>query len=550
MVSNMDDDGRSTPPVAPADRPRIRGRISLSSEAVPLATLQLLPQDTAGKYRAVIFRVAEDRKTRQKTVSLASVAPNSPEIQELVAYLKDNNGLEVDLYETTNDDIDAQLARYLASNTDKDSDNADLAVTQALTDQPDIRTVDELSAVIASAVIPNIVTSVINYALVKKASDIHIEPLEEEVRIRYRLDGVLTAIVVVPRYFRNAVISRIKILAQLKIDEQRVPQDGRFEFDFHGHTIDIRVSTFPTVHGEKVVMRLLDKDGGVKTLEQLGVTGGTFDTLVKSSVRPYGVILSTGPTGSGKSTTLYALLNRIARPDTNVVTLEDPVEYEIPGINQSQVKPSIGYTFAEGLRSVLRQDPNVIMVGEIRDLETASMVTHAALTGHLVLSTLHTNDAASAIPRLINIGVEPFLLTSSVNAVLGQRLVRKLCPACREPVELPAAVLQDIRTELSQLRTFALTQDTPLTFYKAVGCGQCQDGYSGRIGIFEALAMSDTIEALAVSKQPASVIAQAARQEGMTTMKQDGILKALKGITTIDEVWRVTSETANTRGTA
>lgn len=519
---------------------KVKGRIELNNQVVPLEVLGLLPQETASRYRAVVFNSQIDKKSKIQTISLACVNPLDSTITELVQFLHHNNRVEVDLYEASGDAIDSQLARYLSSSSQEA--NRQPNVSTAFSDTPDITSIEALQRIIESAIIPTIVTSLINFALGQKASDIHIEPLDDEVRIRYRLDGVLTEITTLPRYFRNAVISRIKIMSQLKIDEQRVPQDGRFEFDYHDHTIDIRVSTLPTVHGEKVVLRLLDKDSGVKTLEQLGVTGRSFDALVKATVRPHGVILATGPTGSGKSTTLYAILNRIARPDTNVVTLEDPVEYEIPGINQSQVKPGIGYTFAEGLRSVLRQDPNIIMVGEVRDLETATMVTHAALTGHLVLSTLHTNDAPSALPRLINIGVEPYLLTSSINAIVAQRLVRKVCVACRTQTDLPSAMLDQVRQELSQVKDFNITDETNFVFYKAVGCGQCHDGYTGRIGIFEVLTMSDTIEALAVAKQPSSVLAQACQQEGMITMKQDGILKALKGITTLDEVWRVTSQ--------
>jgi type IV pilus assembly protein PilB len=329
----------------------------------------------------------------------------------------------------------------------------------------------------------------------------------------------------------------------MKIDEQRVPQDGRFDVTIDSRQVDLRVSTLPTVHGEKVVMRLLDKSEAIMTLEQLGVTGSNFDTLIANIKKPYGVILATGPTGSGKSTTLYAILSRISKPGVNVVTLEDPVEYELPGINQAQVKPSIGFTFAEGLRSVLRQDPNIIMVGEIRDLETAAMVTHAALTGHLVLSTLHTNDASGALPRLINMGVEPFLITSSINDVIGQRLVRKVCESCRERVEIPPAVKTFIKKQLSevpsvQLKNLDLEQ---LTFYHGRGCPNCTNGYRGRIGIFEVLAMNEKIEELAIKKAPASDIRQAAIEAGMITMTQDGLIKALKGITTIDEVMRVTT---------
>jgi type IV pilus assembly protein PilB len=536
--------GVTTPPNQ-RTKPTLRGRISLSNETIPIQTLLLLPQNTASQYHAVVFRQTTDRKTKQNVLSLAAVDPTEEAIQKLVEFLVEHNSVQVQLYEATAEEIDAQLARYLGVAQDKTTTGEDEGsnVTAALSTQKDVGSSEELQAIVQSAVIPTIVTGIMSYAMVRKASDVHIEPLIDSLRVRYRVDGNLVLIATIPRYFRNAVISRIKILSQMKIDETRVPQDGRFEFDFHAHAIDVRVSTLPTVHGEKVVMRLLDKDSGIITLEQLGITGSSFDALVKAINHPYGVILATGPTGSGKSTTLYAILNRIAHPNTNVVTLEDPVEYEIAGANQSQVKPVVGYTFAEGLRAVLRQDPNIIMVGEVRDLETASLVTHAALTGHLVLTTLHTNDAAGALPRLINIGVEPFLLTSALRGILAQRLVRKLCVACRQQVQLSQGVIDQIRAELTQLRGFPVSNQDNFTFYQAVGCGKCTDGYSGRIGIYEVLTMSETIESLAISKQPASVIDQAARQEGMISLKQDGILKALKGITTVDEVWRVTSET-------
>jgi len=521
-----------------AKKAAMRGRISLFNETIPLQTLLLLPQDTAAKYKAIIFRDQIDRRTRERTLSIATVNPNIPEIQQLVTFLQSHNNVAVDLYEATQEEIEVQLSRYIGADPGENVDSNG----NSSADSQDIETVEQLQQVVQSAIIPSIVTGIINFALKRKASDVHIEPLEDTVRVRYRVDGLLITTLVIPRYFRNAIISRIKILSQMKIDEQRVPQDGRFELDWHGHAIDIRVSTLPTVHGEKVVMRLLDKDAGLITLEQLGITGSSFDALVKAINHPYGVIMSTGPTGSGKSTSLYAILNRIAKPDRNVVTLEDPVEYQIDGVNQSQVKPVIGYTFASGLRSILRQDPNIIMVGEVRDLETASLVTHAALTGHLVLTTLHTNDSAGALPRLINMGVEPFLLTSSLRAVIAQRLVRKLCVACRQQIKLPKGLLDEIHDELSQLKGFPVSKQTDYMFYQAVGCDQCTDGYSGRSGIFEVLTMSETIESLAVNKQPSSVIANAAKQEGMITLKQDGILKALKGITSIDEVLRVTSD--------
>lgn len=520
------------------------GRIDLAAQNTSLDVLLILPQETASQYRTVVFRTAVNKETKQRTLYLAADDPTNETVQEFARFLAEKNRVELKLYEATRDDIDMQLARYLGSapTANAAQEEGGVATVMAgLGGQNDVSSVEQLNTIIQSAIIPNIVTGIMNFALVRKASDVHVEPLEEEVRVRFRIDGNLVNIASIPRYFRNALISRIKIISQMKIDESRVPQDGRFEFDFRTHTIDVRVSTLPTVHGEKVVMRLLDKDSGVMTLEQLGLTGSGFDAVIKAIQRPYGVVLSTGPTGSGKTTTLYAVLNRVAHPDTNVITLEDPVEYEMPGINQSQVKPGIGYTFAEGLRAVLRQDPNIIMVGEIRDLETAQMVTHSALTGHLVLTTLHTNDAAGALPRLINIGVEPFLITSAINAVIAQRLVRKLCPACRQQVQLPNVLMDEIHSELAKLKQYPVSQQQNFTFYQAVGCEKCTNGYSGRIGIFEVLAMDDTIESLALSKQPSTAIAQAAQQQGMITLKQDGILKALKGITSIDEVWRATA---------
>lgn len=399
-----------------------------------------------------------------------------------------------------------------------------------------------LSDAFVSGLVPQIVASTISYAIEIKASDIHIEPQENYLRIRYRVDGELKEVIRVPMFLHAAIVSRIKILSKLKIDEQRIPQDGRFDVQVSGHKIDLRISSLPTVYGEKIVMRVLDKSTGIYTLEQLGVTGSSFDSLVENIKKPYGIILATGPTGSGKSTTLYAILQRLSKPGVNIITLEDPVEYELEGINQCQVKPKIGFTFAEGLRSVLRQDPNIIMVGEIRDLETASLATHAALTGHLVLSTLHTNDASGALPRLINMGVEPFLITSSINAVMAQRLVRKICPFCKEEYPLPAKVKEEIKDEIAQLSNIKVAQfdETQLKFYHGKGCSQCSNGYKGRIGIYEVLSMTEEIEDLAVRKAPSSEIAKRAIAQGMLTMKQDGILKALKGVTTIDEVLRVT----------
>jgi len=293
-------------------------------------------------------------------------------------------------------------------------------------------------------------------------------------------------------------------------------------------------------------MRILDKSQGILSLEDLGFVGSAFNIVMEEIKKPYGVILATGPTGSGKSTTLYAILNRLNQPGVNVVTLEDPVEYEIPGVNQCQIRPKIGFSFADGLRSILRQDPNIIMVGEVRDADTAGMATHAALTGHLVLTTLHTNDAASALPRLINMGVEPFLITSSINLIIAQRLVRRICVKCREKVDIPPALLEAVKKEIETIpkidKDDLLRVKKEIQFYRGKGCSECTEGFRGRLGVYELLVMNDQIEGLAVARRPASEIKESAIKNGMLTMRQDGILKALDGLTTIDEVLLVTGE--------
>jgi type IV pilus assembly protein PilB len=409
----------------------------------------------------------------------------------------------------------------------------------------DIVDVEGLKSNIKNSSAPKIVAALINFALFERASDIHIEPEQKDLRVRYRIDGILRDIIRLPLSLHPPITSRVKILSKLKIDETRVPQDGRFDVTFKNREVDVRVSSLPTVHGEKIVMRILDKDQGILSLEDLGMIGRGFDLTIEAIGKPFGIILSTGPTGSGKSTTLYAIINRISKPSVNIVTLEDPVEYEINGVNQCQVKPGIGFSFAEGLRSVLRQDPNVVMVGEIRDGETAEMATHAALTGHLVLSTLHTNDASGALPRFTNMGIEPFLITSSINIIIAQRLVRRICPKCKEEMKVPQAFIEEVKKELSAISA-QNEQDkkripSEFKFYHGVGCSNCSQGYVGRIGIFEVLRMTDEIEALTVEKRPANEIREAALKDGMITMKQDGILKALEGLTTIDEVFRATS---------
>jgi type II secretory ATPase GspE/PulE/Tfp pilus assembly ATPase PilB-like protein len=409
-----------------------------------------------------------------------------------------------------------------------------------------VNSVEELREHIRKGFIPRIVAAVVSFAIHEKASDIHIEAFDDEVRVRYRIDGQLIDVVKLPPDVHAAMVSRIKILSRLRLDETRIPQDGRFDVSFNKTQVDLRVSVMPTVHGEKVVMRILDKSKGVASLEQLGIEGLAYQHLMQAIQKPFGVCLATGPTGSGKSTSLYAILNRIATPNVNVVTLEDPVEYEMKGINQAQIRPKIGFTFAEGLRSVLRQDPNIIMVGEIRDGETANMATQAALTGHLVLSTLHTNDAAGAIPRLTNMGIEPFLITSSLNMAMGQRLVRKICQNCKKEISLPPGFRAQIDADIQKLsrvsKEDAARLPKEIKFYQGMGCEKCGGkGYQGRMGIYEVLIMSDEVGDLTIKRAQNSDIQAKAQEQGMLTMYEDGLIKVINGVTTLDEVLRETS---------
>lgn len=408
--------------------------------------------------------------------------------------------------------------------------------------------------ILKDAPISQMVESIIENAIDSGVSDIHIEAMAKNVRVRYRIDGDLKTVITLPKKIASALVSRVKILSNLKIDEKRKPQDGRFRIDDLGKTIDFRVSSFPTANGEKVVMRILDTDAGLMKLDKLGVQGRDKEIVEKMIKEPYGIILITGPTGSGKSTTLYSMLRIINKEEVNIITLEDPVEYVLEGVNQSQMRPEIGYTFASGLRSVLRQDPDIIMVGEIRDEETAELAIHASLTGHLVLSTLHTNSAAGAIPRLIDMDVQPFLLASSLKLVMAQRLVRGICQDCKQPItDLDIDMQQDIKKELrlvgaNVLKSRGVEVDmnddsSKVVIYKGVGCSKCQgNGMKGRIGIFEAIEVTNNFSKL-ISKGALGVeLEDEARKDGFTTMKQDGLIKVLTGLTTLEEIQRVTEE--------
>ncbi len=378
------------------------------------------------------------------------------------------------------------------------------------------------------------VVSLVNSLLIKastvNASDIHFEPYEDEAVVRIRMDGVLHDITKVPMSTYQNVVSRIKVMANLNVAERRVPQDGRIRVRIGNRDLDIRVSVVPTVFGERVVLRLLDRTGAMLTLEEIGLSEEDKEKVRRLAKKPYGIVLVTGPTGAGKTTTLYAMILYVKDPKKNIITIEDPVEYQIKGVSQIQVNPKVGLTFATGLRSVLRQDPDIIMVGEIRDTETADIAVHAALTGHLVLSTLHTNDAPSAVTRLADMGIEPFLIASSLEGVIAQRLVRKVCPGCREPYE----------PSREELRELGLSGDFKGVFYRGTGCEECLGtGYRGRIGIFEVLELDDDLKKLITQTQDANDIRKLAKEKGFRTMLEDGIEKVKRGITTSSEVLSV-----------
>jgi len=396
--------------------------------------------------------------------------------------------------------------------------------------------IQQLKDLASEAPVIRLVSLIITNALEMRASDIHFEPFENRLIVRYRIDGVLHEVESPPRRLSAAVISRIKIMAMLDIAERRLPQDGRIRLRVQGKEIDLRVSTVPTMHGESVVMRILDKGGVALDFKRLGFEDDTLKGFLDVLMEPHGILLVTGPTGSGKTTTLYTALDRLNKPDVKILTVEDPVEYQMPGINQIQVKPQIDLTFANALRSIVRQDPDVIMIGEIRDLETAQIAVQSALTGHLVLSTLHTNDAASTVNRLLDMGVEDYLLTSTVIGILAQRLVRTLCPLCKEAY----TALPEVVDELG-LRKFAATAE--VTLYHAKGCKECgQTGYIGRVSIIEMLPMSDHLRTQVMRHATSTELRAEAIKEGMVTMYEDGMKKAMNGVTTFEEVLRVTRE--------
>ena len=436
-------------------------------------------------------------------------------------------GLDVRQVVATRDDLLAAIDRFCRADGDLDDLSSVLATPEEDED------LARLKEVVDEAPIVKYVNLLITQAIQDGASDIHIEPGEHDLRVRYRIDGVLHEVMRSPRSIQSGVISRLKIMADINIAERRIPQDGRLSVNAHGQKVDLRVATLPTVWGEKVVMRILDNSTASLALSDLGFEDRNYARYSASFTKPYGMILVTGPTGSGKSTTLYATLNIIARPEINVITVEDPVEYRLAGINQVQVNAKAGLSFAAALRSILRSDPDVVLIGEIRDHETAQIAVEAALTGHLVLSTLHTNDAASAITRLTEMGIEPFLVGSALDCVLAQRLARRLCPKCKEPYQATAEELASAGFPWSP------GEELP-TLHRAVGCSACaKTGYKGRLALHEVMAVTEQIERLAVTRSSATEIAAIAREQGMHRLRDDGMLKVRGGVTSMEEILRV-----------
>lgn len=529
--------------------------IEVDPRDITTETLNKIPERIARQYNTVVFKIDED--------GLVHLAMDDPDDIQAVSFIEKEIGTNTRLYiashenillclENYRGDVNAELNEMIDIQREDDGGVQQLSESDFAEDSPIAQTVNLL----------------LEYAIRSQASDIHIEPREGFVQIRYRVDGVLKEVNQLPRNVLGALVSRIKILANLKIDERRVPQDGRFKIKIAGKQYALRVSTLPIADGEKVVMRILDESNQAVTLRELGYWGHSLQVITEAIAEPNGMVLITGPTGSGKSTSLFSVLTMLNKPDVNISTIEDPVEYKIPGVNQTQTNSKAGMTFATGLRALLRQDPNIIMVGEIRDGETANLGVQAALTGHLVFSTLHTNNAATCLPRLLDMGIEPFLIASTVKAVVGQRLVRRLCMSCRKAYTPNQNDIEEI-TKLFNLRpdeTFAkihalevqakeqgVGADTPLGTSETTvtgiwqhnpeGCDECNHtGYKGRIGIYEVLGATPQLQKMIVANATSNQIQDQAVIEGMTTMQADGLVKMLRGNTTLDEVLRVTRE--------
>lgn len=508
-------------------------------EEVPLEVLELISEEAAMNYKMIpLFK-------KDTVIGIGMVYPENMMAQNALRFLSRKENFTYEVHLITISDFNAILRQHgtLKRETKK-------ALEQFGKEKSDIlnalTTGAESIPATEEAPIIKMVLVILRHAIEGNASDIHIEPQRERLNVRFRQDGILHLSLFLPLNVHAAIVSRIKILANLKIDENRIPQDGRFSAKISNRDIDFRVATFPTLYGEKVEIRVLNPAEGLKPLEKIGLRGKNLSLVQEAIQKPHGLIISSGPTGSGKTTTLYALLRILNQESVNIVTIEDPIEYSIEGISQAQVKPEIGFGFAEGLRQILRQDPNIIMVGEVRDEETAALVIHAALTGHIVLSTLHTNSAVGVVPRLIDMGIRPFLIPSSLRLAISQRLIRTLCNHCKKKVRLSPKMESYVMNVLKSLPTQAKQEiaiPDPLYVYEANGCETCNfKGYKGRMGLFEVLSVTDELAEVILRNPVESLILKTAQKQGMLTMAQEGILLVLSGETTIDEITRATEE--------
>ena len=539
--------------------------IDLTKISVPESVIAEVPIDNLKKYRTVPF----ERGTNY--VNLAMLDPFDVQAtQALQRRYPPNTKLQV--YITTEEGINYMLDRrigdVMSTEVTEALEDVDVPVQDITAEDPNFINSGDLK----NAPVARIVNSIMQYAVTSKSSDVHIEPMENRLRVRFRINGIMTERLVLPKVLAPAVVSRVKIMSNLKIDEKRVPQDGRFQVRMNTNKVDIRVSVMPTIFGEKVVMRLLESDTSGITLESTGLRGNAYKIFLDALSVTNGIILVTGPTGSGKTRTLACSLIKVNDPKVNIISLENPVEIRVPGVTQVQINPDVGLTFATGLRSVLRQDPDVVMVGEIRDEETAQLAVQASLTGHLVLSTLHTNSAAAAIPRLLDMGIESYLLASTIRVIAAQRLPRKICSSCIQSYVAVPEVVDNLISVLSGIKDFDLVQylnrmvatkkqrgeegsavlELPqigpdgkpiIHLYKGAGCDRCGgSGYSGRIGIFEVLDVNEKISRMVMENVTSQDIEKEARSNGMITMTQDGYLKVLEGVTSIEEVLRVSKE--------
>jgi len=506
--------------------------VNLYGYPVDPQTLKLLTKEKAQQYGAIIFY------KEGRTLKLGVLSPNTG----LNQIKKDLNelGCQVDFYMISASSFQHFFNSYNQVLVGQHKSDAIDLLSKDFQKSSLTGLADRFLEISATQLIDQLLGS----AIYLNASYIHIEPEAKDIKVRYRIDGVLQDAVSIQSENHHQLISRIKILSKLKLNVTAIPQDGSFSLTYDKTPIDIRVSVIPSAFGESVVMRILRQDKGSLVFEELGVVGLASERILKELEKPNGMILTTGPTGSGKTTTLYAILNKLNEPGVKIITLEDPVEYRIAGITQTPIDSRAGMTFAAGLRAVLRQDPDIVMVGEMRDLETAEIACQAALTGHIVLSTLHTNNGPAAIPRLLDLGVKPFVLAPAINAIIGQRLVRKLCPDCKQEYKLPTTLAKRVGLILDAIpKASKIEKPRELRFYHSVGCTKCNGlGYLGRMGVYEVFIISDEIEKLITKGATTTEIKNQAVIEGMITMAQDGLLKALRGITDVEEVFRVTEE--------